>query len=284
MKNDFNLKYSDDALLSRVLFLASSTEINIFVEDEGKEYEYEEIFERLLPMEIKINMIFPTGGKTKLEEAYHIFGESDEYGKCFFIADGDFDVALEREQVDAPNFLYLARYNIESYLIDKSAVIKFMRPKLKKTFIESEKIIDFDYWIEEIVPYYKKIFAIFFLLQDNNIYEIPNVAKGAAYFLTNMGLPDNEKYNEYLQEVEKYLPNVNTIINTTINKLETIYGIEATCFICGKYYIDSLSKYLISKLHKKKIDCKEFRAFLIANFDIETIDYIKEKLYNYIIS
>ena len=52
MKNKFELKYSDDALLARVLFLASSKELNIFVEDEGKEYEYEEIFERLLPPKI----------------------------------------------------------------------------------------------------------------------------------------------------------------------------------------------------------------------------------------
>ena len=58
MKKEFDLNYSNEALLSRVLFLASSTELNIFVEDDGKEYEYEEIFERLLPDGIHINIIF----------------------------------------------------------------------------------------------------------------------------------------------------------------------------------------------------------------------------------
>ena len=102
MKNDFDLVYSEEALLNRVLYLASSTEINIFVEDEGKEYEYEEILERLLSDDIKINLIFPTGGKLKLEEAYSLFGQSTEYGKCFFIADGDFDIAVRSGYHCAP--------------------------------------------------------------------------------------------------------------------------------------------------------------------------------------
>ena len=284
MEKDFNLKYSDEALLSRVIFLASSTGINIFVEDEGKEYEYEEIFERLLSEEMKINMIFPTGGKLKLEEAYHLFGESEEYGKCFFIADGDFDVALERKQVKAPNFIYLKRYNIESYLINETSIVNYMRPKLKKIAAKTEEIINYDYWKNEIVPYYKKLFAVFFLIQDKGIKGLANVSKGPAFFLTCDGLPNHEKYKEYLLDVENHLPNISSDINSTIKKLEAIYGNDAACFICGKYFIDSLSKYLNTKLPKKNINCKDFRAFLIANFDINDISYIKEKLYSYLVS
>ena len=78
MKKDFDLVYSDEALLNRALYLASPTKINIFVEDDGKEYRYEEIFERLLSDGVKISCIFPTGGKQKLEEAYGLFGKSKE--------------------------------------------------------------------------------------------------------------------------------------------------------------------------------------------------------------
>ena len=183
MKNKFELKYSDDALLARVLFLASSKELNIFVEDEGKEYEYEEIFERLLPDKLKINIIFPTGGKTKLEEAFSLFGNNTEYGKCFFIADGDFDIALGRKQINADNFLYLKKYNIESYLLDKSVIMKFMRPKLKTTIVETVKIVDIKCWETIIVPYFKKIFALHFIVQKNML-GIENVAKQAPYFIT----------------------------------------------------------------------------------------------------
>ena len=282
MDGELDLRYSDEALLSRVLYLASSTKLNIFVQDYGKEYEYEEIFERLFSDELKINLIFPTGGKLNLEEAYQLFGKADEYGKCFFIADGDFDKALRREQIDAPNFIYLSRYNIESYLIEKSAVIKYMRPKLKKTAIEVEKIVNFEFWESEIFSFLKKIFALFFIIQSNNI-NIENVSKAPAFFYDKNGLPNEENYNNYLLEVKTHIQLKKDDINKTIAKLENIYGKDNGCFICGKYCIESLSKYLASKICKKNIDCKEFRAFLIANFDVEILEYVREKLYSYIL-
>lgn len=284
MRNEFDLNYSDEALLSRVLYLASSTELNIFVEDTGKEYEYEEIFERLLPNEIHINLIFPTGGKLKLEEAYSLFGKSDQYGKCFFIADGDFDIALGRKQINAPNFIYLKRYNIESYLLDKSAVIKFMRPKLKKTMSETEKIIEFDNWEREITPYFKRVFALHFLVQINEIFEIENVGKKPSFFITNKGLPNKNNFQIYLNEIENHIPNVSNDIYNTINTLESIYGTESTCFICGKYYLDSLARYLSSKLDRKKVGSEELKTFLISNFNVKSIEYVRDKLYSYLVS
>lgn len=284
MENKFDLTYSEEALLSRVLYLISSTELNIFVEDEGKEYEYEEIFERLLSNEIRINLIFPTGGKPRLEEAYSLFGTSAEYGKCFFIADGDFDIALGREQINAPNFIYLKRYNIESYLIDKTAIIKFMRPKLKKTIIETEEIIAYNSWESVVTPYLKRVFALHFLAQVNKVIEIENVGRRPGFFVTSQGLPNPNNFNSYLNEIENYIPNAGSDIDETISNLESIYGTEATGFICGKYFLDSLSKYLSSKLCKKKIGSEELKTFLISNFNIDSIKYVKDKLFTYIVS
>ena len=281
MKNKFELKYSDDALLARVLFLASSKELNIFVEDEGKEYEYEEIFERLLPDKLKINIIFPTGGKTKLEEAFSLFGNNTEYGKCFFIADGDFDIALGRKQINADNFLYLKKYNIESYLLDKSVIMKFMRPKLKTTIVETDKIVDINCWETIIVPYFKKIFALHFIVQKNML-GIENVAKQAPYFITNEGLQNESNFKRYLKEIKNFDSKIHKKINESIEQLESIYGKEASDFVCGKYLIESLSRYLGSKLKKKKIGYDELKSFLISNFDVEEIGYIKEKLFYYI--
>ena len=158
MSEGFDLLYSDEALLSRVIFLSSTESISVFVEDEYKEYEYEEIFENLLDSNVKISCIFPTGGKPKLEEAYDLFGKSNEYGKTFFIADGDFDSALEKKMICADNFLYLKKYNIESYLLNKSAIIKFMRPRLKKTIKETERIVNLDEWIVNIDSFFKCLY------------------------------------------------------------------------------------------------------------------------------
>lgn len=282
MKNEFDLKYSDDALLSRVLYLASPTKLNIFVEDADKEYEYEEIFERLFPEEIKIDIIFPTGGKSKLEEAYELFGKSDEYGNCFFIADGDFDIALEREQKKASNFIYLKKYNIESYLLDKSAIIKFMRPKLKKILSEVEKRIDFETWEKEITPYLKSIFALHFIVQKNGI-GIENVAKGSGFFLNhNNGLPNENNFNLYIREIKQQLPDVEVQLPDTIKKLESIYGNQVSCFVCGKYLIDSMARYLGTKMKTKKVGYGELKSYLISNFDISSLEYVKKQLLQYI--
>ncbi len=281
METNFDLHYSEDALLSRVLFLASTTEINIFVEDNGKEYVYEEILERLLPNDIKINIIFPTGGKPRLEEAYELFGKSEEYGKCFFIADGDFDKALGRTQINAANFVYLEKYNIESYLIDESCIGHFMRPILHEQLDKTKQIIDFPSWKSEISSYFKQIFALHFIVQNNKL-GIPNVSKGVGFFIENNGLPKRENLDRYIEDIEKLLPNVKNEISASVEKLESIYGTDVTCFVCGKYLIESLARFLGTKLNKKKIGYEELERFLISNFNISSIEYIKDRLLLYI--
>ena len=49
------LFYSEAALLNRALFYSDYNDVNIFVEDEGKEYIYEDIFQRMFDYQIKNN-------------------------------------------------------------------------------------------------------------------------------------------------------------------------------------------------------------------------------------
>ena len=55
MSDTYDLEYSNEALLSRVLFLSYENDINIFVEDIKKEFEYEELFERLFDDRDNVN-------------------------------------------------------------------------------------------------------------------------------------------------------------------------------------------------------------------------------------
>ncbi|EAE9367090.1 hypothetical protein BWG88_14475, partial [Listeria monocytogenes] len=57
------LQYSEDALKNRYLFFKEINEINIFVEDKGKEYEYEEILSKVFADEYHIQTIYALGGK-----------------------------------------------------------------------------------------------------------------------------------------------------------------------------------------------------------------------------
>lgn len=282
MSETFDLFYSDEALLSRVIFLSSPECISIFVEDEHKEYEYEEIFEKLLPPNIKISCIFPTGGKPKLEEAYELFGNSIEYGKTFFIADGDFDSALNNPMICASNFLYLKKYNIESYLLNKEAVIQFMRPKLKKTIKATEKIIGYDEWILNIDAFFKEIFKVHFLVQKY-CPEIKNVSRGFAMFITKNGLPDYSKLQKYKEEISTYIPDIETKINEASAVLEECYGCEVGSYVCGKCLVGCLSRHVNSFI-KKKLNDEEVKSFLVSNMECSNLHYIKDSLVEYLLN
>ena len=87
-----------------------------------------------------------------------------------------------------------------------------------------------------------------------------------------------------IKEIEVSFPNVEKEISSTIEKLEYIYGTDSTNFVCGKYYIESLARYLSSKLSKGKVGYDELERFLVSNFDIESLAYIRDRLYSYISS
>ncbi len=282
MQNEFDLNYSNDALLTRVIFLASQNDLNIFVEDTNKEYEYEEIFERLFSKDLRINCIFPTGGKPFLEEAFTLFGSSCEYGKTFFIADGDFDEALGKNMIVADNFVYLKRYNIESYLLHKDSILRYMRPKLKKTFDATENILKYDEWYSAVSPFFKRLFTLHFVVQKN-CYGVENVNRGYARFLDSKGFPKEVEYHKYKAEISSLVTDLDRKILDATAELERIYGSEGVEFVCGKCYIGSLKLYL-NTFVKKGIGEDDIKAVLISNFDVNVLKYLSDKLCQYLLA
>lgn len=280
MKNECDLKFSKDALLSRAMLLVSKTELDIFVEDLNKEYEYEEIFERLLSTDLKINCILPMGGKSILTEAFKLFGENEEYGKCFFIADGDFDVVLNKEMIVADNFVYLKKYNIESYLLHKDTILNYMRPKLKKTKKETKEIVKYDDWLNTITPFFKKLFSLHCLVQKISP-EVKNVSREVEQFLDKNGFPKEDNYEKYKNEISPLVSDIDFEIDCMFSLLESVYGNDPSDFVCGKCFISSLKSMLNSKI-KKKINYDELKAELIRGFDITALYYVRDKLYDYI--
>lgn len=282
MQNELELSFSDDALLTRVFFLTSTTQFNIFVEDTNKQYEYEELFERLLPKEIKVDNIISMGGKLNLEKAFHLFGTSTDYGKTIFIADGDFDIALGRQQIVANNFIYLERYNIESYLLHKDSVLRYMRPKLKKTLIETTNIVEYDNWLACVAPFLQKLFALHFIVQKC-CSNVQNVSRGYDRFFTCKGFPDETEFNKYKNEIGQSISNIDSKINESLTNLKKLYGCHYASFVCGKYYIGGLKRFL-NKYLKKKINDEELKAVLIAGFDVAELEYVKNKILSYVVA
>lgn len=126
------LSYSEEALINRVLFLSDFNEINIFVEDEYREFEYERIFDRLFSYKLKINHIFAMKGKNGVKKAFEQYGDKYDNKPAIYVVDGDFDLILKKDVIHHNNFIYLEKYNIESYYIDKDATFRFMSGKMKE--------------------------------------------------------------------------------------------------------------------------------------------------------
>lgn len=57
------LHFTKEAEINRYLFYADLNDINIFVEDKDREYEYETIFSRMFEGKYKIASIIAAGGK-----------------------------------------------------------------------------------------------------------------------------------------------------------------------------------------------------------------------------
>jgi hypothetical protein len=280
MNNKFDLSFSEDALLNRVLFISGKNKINLFVEDTNKEFEYEEIFEKIFSEDFKLNCIFPTNGKPYLIEAYNLFGTNEEYGKNIFIADGDFDILLGKSMVNSDNFIYLEKYNIETYLINKKAIINTMRPRLKLEKSKVEKYINLDYWYSKILPFMKKIFSLHCLVQLENI-SLKNVGRNPNSFLNKNGLPNYSQCEKYELEIKSYIPDIEEKYNQLNLTMEQSSSDDPLKFICGKYLLTSLCLYLNDKSqYKYKYD--KLKADLISRIDPECSIYIKNRVTSYL--
>ena len=140
-------------------------DINIYVEDEGKENFYHLLFKRLLPG-IKLTKLFPLGGKTNVLSEARVHCRSK---KKFYLVDLDFDDVLGK-QLHYQNLIYLNRYSIENYLFNKDAIYEQIRektPSIRDADIQSR----FNYGIElsNISSYLSKITLVSIVVMRYNL-------------------------------------------------------------------------------------------------------------------
>lgn len=275
------LAFSREALPNRDLFLSQLNDINIYVEDVGKEYEYEEIFERLFENSLRIFSIFPLGGKDAVIHTQQAKGLHDSNGKLnVFIVDGDFDNLWDDQKKASPNLIYLTRYNIESYYFFKEAVIKFIRSFLKCTRSEAEDRIYFDEWQTNVVHNLGNLFILFAIVK-RYCPELPNVNLGTGKFLDADGNLIHEKYEDYYQTVSREIGSIEEHIAEIQKRIHVQFqGSEddkIRSIICGKYQFESLCRHL-KKYCRKNINRETFRATLISHFEIQTLYFLKDQI------
>ena len=186
------LFYSESALLNRVLFYSDYNDINIFVEDEHKEFIYENIFQRMFNHQIRLNKIFPMKGKLGVEKAFREYGCSYDDKPAIYLVDGDFDLVMGKEMIDNPNYIYLEKYNIESYYIDEKAVLKYMAGKMKITQKRVSEEIEYSKWEDMIFEAMKELF-INYMIAQNTFPEEKNVGISPHSYFYKNGVNDKIK-------------------------------------------------------------------------------------------
>lgn len=280
------LMYSDDAEANRYLFYTDINDINIFVEDKGKEYFYETIFKRMFNNEYRISSILAVGGKTNLEKIFKEFGacNKDDTGKKnVYIADGDFDRIIGRDMIDSNNFIYLFEYNIENYLIDEDATCIFAKGKMKMLDSEVKKELDFNEWKRKIVEQAFKLFILYSSIQKYNA-DIPNVNRGAYSFIdSRYGLEREGEYNKFYSEVKSKIDDLDDKVDEIKGIWESIYKDDKARIICGKFLFTSLCCHLRQIINKPFKD-DDFLWNLIQHFDIRRLDYVKGQIEDIMIS
>lgn len=128
-------------------------DIDVYVEDTGKERLYFQLFKTLLPG-ITVSKIFPLNGKE------NVIKESQancNNKRKVYLVDLDFDHVLGRKQ-SIRNLIYLERYSIENYLLDEDAIKEQIREK-KPSISDAEILSRFNYSVEvsSVTNYLRKL-------------------------------------------------------------------------------------------------------------------------------
>lgn len=279
MDNSDELMYSSEASATRSLFYQGLNDINLFVEDAGLEYEYETIFKRLLKDKYCITAIFALGGKTNVKQKYAEFGSSMGGVKNFYIVDGDFDRYIAPdEMINDECFIYLRTYNIENYFVDQYACEQFAKSKLKCLDKEVTVRVGFADWKERIVNEAKKLFLHYCLVQKYNL-GIKTLLRSHYMFIDQItGFErEDDSFEKFKNSILELAPDAEDKIAEIVIDYEALNGDDYSGLICGKFLLTSLFCHL-RNIVRCNFKAEDLRWYLVNNFDISKLDYVKEKL------
>ena len=279
-----NLEYSDEASATRYVFFKERQDINIFIEDQNKEYQYEAIFKQLLP-NYNFGAIFASGGKPAMKKMFEEFGAFDVDNPThpnIYIVDGDFDrIIFSTDMVNHPNYIYLDAYNIENYLIDENSCVRFACGKLRKCEEETRNTIKFNEWKDKIVSQAKELFLVYCYLKSYYP-QIKNVNNSPYMFLdAKTGFEREGAFDDYKNTLATEYNIDIAQEQAKITELRNIYvslnGSDFLNLICGKFLLTSLFTYLFTK-GIKKANQQEFEWWLINNINISRLSFLVEAI------
>ncbi len=274
------IDYSKEGKIARAILYGDLNDIHIFAEDLDNEYIYLEIIEKLLKdTDINIKSIHCIGSKKDVIDIYLEHGDNIKGVDCFYIVDGDFDRIVNRDiMIEDTNFHYLNRYNIESYLIDKNAIIRHIQGKIANTFEYIDKKMDYDSWEEQIEGDFFELFLSFLYVQNENL-TIPNSSiSHSKNYINHRGYINKKRFFIYLdrigldREIWRYK-------KIDLDKLFLEYYDDSPkiALICGKFILNALNKLFNSKFDSH-LNTQELIWDLARNINVEPLLKLKKEI------
>lgn len=276
------LKYSKNGLLNKNIFF--NNDIDFYIEDENNEYRYENIFKELF--NCRIENICALSGKNNLKKKYKEIKNTDEINKSFFIADSDFDILLNKDMIEDEHFIYLNRYEIENYIVDKNSVIHVLKKELRCLEKKARRLIDYDKWINETYNKLYKLFLYYLIVQKNKI-KLTNTEENANKYFKEDGTVNEQEINEYKKVLENKLIDVGKNLKEELDNAKKI--VEKECngdlskLVKGKFIVIGVRKYLdyiIKQETGKRTNLNEKNLVddLFDFFDKKSLTFIKNKV------
>lgn len=234
-------------------------------------------------------------------------GDFDKYINYKLVKRGDYKGSKESDEelsqfvrgkiIESDSVIYLETYNIENYFIDENAVKKYIKGVIQKTDSELKTIFNFNYWRNRVVNESKDLFVIYcYIAKYLNIYgyrvdeqnsklSIQTVSRSPFLFLDpETGFKQTSNvYEEFEAQIRDSLNAERPDIDLDkelfrIREQYQIYnGDDYYNLICGKYLFRSLEKYIFS-ICRKNIDLKQLQWHMVLNFDINKLDYVKDRI------
>ena len=286
MSKDLPPVFPERALPSKAVLYRPLQDISIYVEDEGSEAFYKELFNRLVGEYVKIATVIPLRGRNNVIDKAH--GYTDSHPALFLI-DGDLYWVAGLPLPMSPNIYVHSCYCVENYL--------FCEKAMKEIVVESLGTVDEEYaqrileWEnirirvqEHLVPLFID-FAVTFKLCP----AVETVASGLGCLLTQQkrGLPeiDKNKVNKLRSELRKKTLAISGVSISMYErerlKIEKRVQLlpDPIDIVSGKDFLIPIQRFEVIKAGGVSIKTESFIFRLVRHCGLEKMEGLRQKVF-----
>lgn len=267
-------EYSQEASASLDIFYLKFNDVNFYVEDADQENFYYLILKKFFS-NIKINKIFPLGGKENL--LTHLKDSSNSsIKKRVYLADKDFDDLLgTTENIDC--LFYLPYYCIENHLLCIDSIIEVIietHPKESKESITEN--LNLCGYLEKTYIEIRNLFKLFYVSQFFKL-GLKNCSSKVEEFCIQKKpfQIDIQKIEDYkISLIKKSIElNISPSIKDPLNDSRTLINEEYPTekLVSGKFIMSLIFHYIKSKYSLGNITFDSFCYRVAKNSSLDSL-------------